>query len=289
MFFIHKMETMSHDEPGGNTKTPGKPCGNQCFRWQFTLKGTRSEPNAPDILVTIDPKEIFDNLLPFCKEFYYQLEEGEDGYLHYQGCLSLIVKHRLSEVKNILGWNNVHLEQAMDWHALKKYSTKKDTRMRGPWSHESKWIWTMDMDDFEEWQKEIYCMISKPNDDWRHIYWYWEPTGDVGKTNFVKWCIVHLGANYVSGGSSKNIFHSLPEFPEIILCHFPKSFQYQIPWGALEECKDGLIFSGKYESKPKVFNRPHVIVFANFPPHNPDGCNMSVDKFVVRDIRDYYK
>lgn len=276
-----------HAEPGGNTSTPGKitpkHAESQCWRWGFTLKATFGDPNDPSIW---DPKIIFDNIMPFCKELYYQLEEGEDGkegdqgYLHYQGCFSLHQKHRMSETKNIIGWNCVHLEKPENWYALKNYCRKEATRVDGPWSHETNWIDTIDIDDFEEWMKEVYCGLHQPVHP-RHIYWYWEPDGNVGKSDFVKWCVVHLGATFVDGGSGKDIAHSLPDHPKIILFDFPREMEERIPYGAIERCKNGNVFSPKYESRAKTYNRPHIVCFANFPP---EESVMSKDKFKPRFI-----
>lgn len=277
---------MSHDEPEGNTKTSDsetqKHAASQCYKWQFTLKAYFHDPNDP---VGVDgmtsPELVYETLRHFCKEFYYQLEEGVDGYIHYQGCFSLSVKHRLNEVKNMLGWNYIHLERAWNWHALKNYSTKNSTRVDGPWSHESNFIDTIDMDEFEEFMKEIYCIISLPCKDYRTIYWFWEPNGRVGKTSFCKWCVVHLGVTYLCSGSAKDIAYALPDHPKTIIFDFPRSMEERVPYGAIEKCKDGMVFSPKYESKTKVFNTPHIVCFANFLP---DVDEMSKDRWVIKYI-----
>jgi len=46
----------------------------------------------------------------------------------------------------------------------------------------------------------------------------------------------------------------------------------------LESIKNGLFFSGKYESTQVVMNSPHLIIFANEPP---DKSKMSADRWHI--------
>jgi hypothetical protein len=48
-----------------------------------------------------------------------------------------------------------------------------------------------------------------------------------------------------------------------------------------EELKNGILVSGKYESKTVVFKVPHVIFFANF---EPDMTKWSSDRYFVKNI-----
>lgn len=49
-------------------------------------------------------------------------------------------------------------------------------------------------------------------------------------------------------------------------------------YGVLEEIKDGLIYSGKYEGGFANIEHPHVIVMCNF---EPDYMQMSEDRWKV--------
>jgi hypothetical protein len=260
-------EIESQSEPTGNTKTVGKRIKQdiQCYRWQFTLKAI--EP--------IEPKIIYDNLKTHCKEFYYQLEEGKDGYKHYQGCLSLINKHRLQEVKNIIGDSTVHLENAKNWNALKNYCKKKDTYINGPWTHNSVWIETIS--DLNYWQELVYEKLREKPDP-RKVYWIWDTPGGKGKSVFCTYCIIKLGATVLENGAYKDIAYIIPDDPKIILFDFPRTVEGRINYTAIEKCKDGRIMSSKYEGRIKLFNTPHVFVFANFPP---DYKAMSMDRWEV--------
>lgn len=262
-----KKSRVSQGEPAGNTNTAGqKPPNNQCYRWQFTL-AYKGDPNEPEELAAL--------LRPFCKEFYFQLEKGkESGYFHFQGCLSLITKHRLTEVKNIIR-HDVHLEPALNWFALKNYSKKDETYVAGPWDHTTCWI-KLPKELFP-WQKQVVELIEKDSENDRVIYWFWDSEGCKGKTTLCKYLISKHGACMIDGGY-KDIAYSLPDNPKIVLMNITRTTEGHVNYKALEAVKDGLVFSSKYESRCKIFNSPHVLVFANF---QPDFESMSKDRWLV--------
>lgn len=261
---------VSQDDPAGNTKSAGS-CG-QLYRWQFTLRAYNGLPEKHD---PIDPESLAILLNQWCKEYYYQLEIGEGGYEHYQGCLSLIVKHRLSEVKNILGYQSVHLEPIRNWNASIRYCSKEDTRVKGPWSHKSIWIQTITQLNW--WQSELETiLLQKP--DYRTIYWIWDSVGNIGKSSFCKYAAVKLQACVLNNGTFSDLAFAIPNAPKIIIWDLPRTIEGRVNYSAIEACKNGLIFSGKYESKTKVFNPPHIVVFANF---SPDRSAMSADRWEI--------
>lgn len=277
---------MSQHEPVGNTRATGirtQLSNNQLYRWAFTLKCEPDDPGCPGVepIRGLHPEELSQILKGFCKEFYFQMEEGNGGYLHYQGCLSLIVKHRLSEVKNIMGFNYVHLEGVQNWIACKRYCTKEDTRISGPWDHTSVWIHVIT--ELYPWQQAVVDMIKVKCEDDRKIFWLYDEIGGMGKTSFTKYCNVKIGASIVRGGALKDIAFSLPESPKIVIFDITRSQESRVNYEALEAVKDGMIFSAKYESRMKVFNSPHVIVLANFPP---DKEMLSADRWEIINLRE---
>jgi hypothetical protein len=85
-------------------------------------------------------------------------------------------------------------------------------------------------------------------------------------------------------GKSNDMYHMMSKFPdknELFIVDCPRSQQDYINYGAIEQIKNGLVFSGKYEGAQLVFNCPHIFVFANVPP---DESKMSLDRWNVRYI-----
>jgi hypothetical protein len=126
--------------------------------------------------------------------------------------------------------------------------------------------------------------VVRQEPDERTIYWFWEPAGNVGKTAICKYLVVKHNALMLTG-KSNDMYNMLAKFPnkrELILVDCPRSQQDYINYGALEQIKNGLVFSGKYEGAQLVFNCPHVVVFAN---QEPDFEKMSRDRWFIHRIR----
>jgi len=71
-------------------------------------------------------------------------------------------------------------------------------------------------------------------------------------------------ATVLNNGAFNDIAMALPNDPKIVIFNFSRGLEERVNYNAIEAVKDGLIFSGKYESKTKIFNSPHVVIFCNF-------------------------
>lgn len=260
---------MSHDKPGGNTRPPGRY---QLYNWCFTIKHY-GEPN--------ESKMLWNTLRDVCKKFVFQLEkgEGENEYLHYQGVMSLERKEYFATVKNLLG-EEAHIEGVRNWHAAVNYCSKVETRVDGPWDQDYRWLNLIKI--LRPWQQDIVDLIATEPDD-RTIYWIWSKPGKNGKTVFTKYLVANHRVCAFSNASSKDIAYALPSDPRTVVFNLPRSQENYFNYAALEQVKDGLMFSCKYKSRTLVFNSPHVIVFANWPPNLEE---LSVDRWKVINIDD---
>jgi len=284
-----KSKRVSRVKPERNTElAPTDPRRDtpkfQLYKWQFTLK-SEIKPNElendPNRFVA-EARHLAETLNDIAKEWYMQLEMGDKSqYLHYQGCLSLKTKEYFQAVKNLLGRNDVHLEGAKNWNALKAYCSKNETRFDGPWSHKTVWLKTIT--NLFPWQQELVDIISRPCEDDRTIHWFYDKEGNKGKTQLCKYLFVNFGATVVNNGGFSDLAYVLPQDPKIVCFCLPRTLESRVNYSAIEAIKDGLIFSGKYESKTKVFNSPHVVVMANFAPNL--GA-LSLDRWKLYNITD---
>lgn len=142
---------------------------------------------------------------------------------------------------------------------------------------------------WKKWQQEIVDLVDQEPHE-RKIYWYWEKDGNVGKSFLCKYlCLTKICV--MSSGKKHDIFHQVftmmnpeepintkPKLPEVVIVDMPRSAEKYILYGVLEELKNGMIFSGKYQGGQCIFPPPHVIVFANTPPNIN---SMSADRWHV--------
>nr|WAE42317.1 MAG: replication associated protein [Cressdnaviricota sp.] len=246
-----------------------KPTGkttqkSQLYRWSITIP-----------MEKFTKEQLIQHLRGFCKEFYFQGEKGETGYLHWQCCVSLKNKETMKSLLNLVG--PYHVEGALDWHKLKAYAGKEETRVEGPFNHNTVFIKTIEYCDLYPWQLRIISIINSPIDN-RIIYWIWEEEGNVGKSAFCKYLAVNHQANLISNGTNKDIAYSIKEDPKIVCFLLSRSLEDHVNYGILESIKDGLMFSPKYESNFKIFNAPHIFCFANF---RPKVEKLSMDRWII--------
>jgi hypothetical protein len=255
---------MSQVSQTGNTKPV---CRFQLYCWTFTLKAD-----------TLSVEQLVSQLNHIAKKWTFQEERGnESDYLHYQGVFSLKNKEYFQTVKNLFP-SSIHLEPCQNWWASVVYCTKTETRTRGPFFFGQPLIKTITT--LYSWQLDCMDLMRGPVDD-RKIYWLYESEGNVGKTSFAKYCAVHHGACLLASGKTPDIAYALTDDPKNVIFNITRTQEERFNYQALEAIKDGVLFSAKYESKVKIFNPPHVFVFANFAP---DRRAMSRDRWRIAQI-----
>lgn len=258
---------MSQSEPSGNTKehlAPNK--GNQLYNWFFTVKKEE-----------FTPIELWEILSQKSKKFTFQLEmgKGENAYEHYQGVFSLKIKERFSTVKNIL-CKTAHIEPASNYFKSMAYCSKEDTRIDGPWTESRRPLKLIT--ELRDWQKSLVDELKEePND--RKIIWYYDEKGCSGKTVLCKYLVAKMDANVLTGGTVKDIAYCIGDYPKIVLFNFSRTKEGFVSYDAIEGVKDGMITSPKYESRTKIFDPPHVVIFANWMPKLD---TISKDKWEIR-------
>lgn len=267
------MSQESQEKPAGNTNNRW-----QLYCWCATIPFEKIELSQLS--------QLFGSI---AKKFSFQVEMGstDTKYKHYQCVFSLIHKEYFITVKNLLP-NSSHIEPCKDFFASWNYCRKADTRVEGPIDH-TNWKQYTVLNQFllcepKQWQKDILSIIhTKPCN--RTIYWFWESKGGVGKTTFTKHLCLRYNALYL-GGCSNDIKFAITQFLEknvleICVFDFARSLEKYISYEALESVKNGIFFSGKYTSNMVIYNVPHVICFANFPPNT---SKLSEDRWKIIEI-----
>lgn len=248
--------------------------------WDFTLFNY-SEADIANIL------EVGSN---GSKKLYFQEEKCPDtGKLHLQGYIAFKKKCRpIGQFAN----KQMSFRKVRNLHSAMRYPLKDDTRVGRRWTLLDGKIPTIRMfrpllPEPYPWQQRIIDICKSEPDD-RTIYWFWETKGAVGKTTLAKYIVKNFNALVVSGKASDMkcaIARQVEETGtayDVVILNVPRSIERKfISYTGLEEIKDGLFFSGKYESGMVVTDNPHVIVFANEPPETD---KMSADRWHVEEL-----
>ncbi len=210
------------------------------------------------------------------KKFVFQEELSPEGFEHYQCLIQLKRKTRkaklIKDLATRLHCEVVNISASPSDEAFSEYYSKLETRVNGPWSTgfsdiPSEPVKVLEYASMYGWQKEVYDQLKEEPDD-RSIFWYWDPQGASGKTALAKSIVLNFGAFIFRGKSSDiaNRIIQMPTAPKICIMNVSRSMEQYVSYQAIEEIKDGMLESGKYEGGQKIFNPPHVIIFANFPP-----------------------
>lgn len=277
---MSKMDQSGSGE-SGNTGSHSPPtekeCRNLFSNWFFTLNNY----NDSDISNLISSFKLIS------KKYVFQEEIGENKTPHLQGCVAFKKRKRLSSIKKIN--NNIHWEVARNWDACIQYCQKEETRNGNIYRLGiPKPLRILKKEDLFPFQKNIIKTIDKDLkcEDDRTINWFWEPNGGIGKTKLAKYICFHYNAIFVSG-SEKDIkcavaAHIL-KHGELDVCifHFVRTVTEETAYGAIEAIKDGIFFSGKYESGMVNFNPPCVICLSNF---EPDITTLTSDRWKIEKL-----
>lgn len=243
--------------------------------WFFTFNNY----NEKDIESVIQKCEIL------CEWYVFQEETGEEGTKHLQGTIKLKTKGRPVGLFNI---PQIHWEKTKSIKNSIEYCSKKVSKSGLLYTNIilPKPLKLLDEDNLYNWQKNIINLIKTEPDD-RTIHWYWDSNGCTGKTALAKLLCHKYNALCISGKAS-DCKHGIVEYfkknnmyPIIVILNVPRSNIDYVSYEAIESIKDGLFFSGKYESGQVIMNSPHLIIFAN---NKPDTRKLSQDRWHIVEI-----
>lgn len=223
----------------------------------------------------------------------WQKEKGETGYVHLQMTLTLKKKQRLSWLKKHF-FQDIHAEKARNIDASFDYTTKEHTRIEGPWAYPvplrgvvprcplrglALYKWQLDLfRDLGIGENLGYGLKDTDIDpDDRKIIWIWDPEGCTGKSKTTRYICLNYNACMFQGGK-KDIAYAY-KGQKICIFMFSRTTEGKVSYDAIESLTDGMVFSAKYESNMKLYEYPHVICFANWPP---DESALSKDRWDIR-------
>lgn len=268
------LDEKSPDE--GNTKTSSGKQISQRINWGFTFNNYEQRH--------IDDLDAY--FRQICTDFIFQEEIGlKCGTPHLQGAIRLKKGMRFTEFTpdKRINWipqkslNNIQYCCKEDSSKkpggrvcyMGNYKPKDELKLITP----NKW-----------WQIEILNILNTEPDD-RKVHWYWSKEGGVGKSQFAKYLVAKKNALFFEEGKKADIMKLIFDAPEErlqkIVIDVPRDNGNKVSYKSIESIKNGMIYSSKYEGGYKLFNAPHVIVFANEPP---EMNRLSNDRWYIQEI-----
>ena len=142
--------------------------------------------------------------------------------------------------------------------------------------------------NMKPWQSELTKKLTTTV-DYRDILWVWEPEGNTGKSYLAKYLHYFHGA-IITGGRATDMKHAIARWKQIT-GHYPITIIIDLAradsipksgYKAVEQIKNAMFFSGKYQSGMVAScNPPNLVVFAN---RSPTLKHMSFDRWKIYKI-----
>lgn len=240
--------------------------------------------------------EILKRLKGIAKRFVFQKEEGDSGYVHYQGRMSLVKKRRKHEVLKLFEDPPQFLEPTSIPEYTKGdafYQQKVDTRIEGPWTDKDEVVYiprqVREMEGLRPFQKSIIDNV----DVWdkRSINVVYCERGNLGKSCLVSYMRAYkLGRALPPVNDYKDLLRMVCDLPtsRMYLFDMPRAMNkdkmYQF-YSAVETIKDGYAYDDRYTFKEKSFDCPNVWIFCNVLP---DIAMLSADRWKLWKIDNSY-
>lgn len=132
--------------------------------------------------------------------------------------------------------------------------------------------------EMRDWQKRVIKRLKAQNR--RQVLWVIDKAGGMGKTWLAKYLCVMQDAFYCEGGKKSDIAFAYKR-QETVVFDLTRSTQEFVNYSIIESFKNGMMFSGKYESTVKVFKPAKVVVFSNW---RPEVDKLSIDRWDILDL-----
>lgn len=131
------------------------------------------------------------------------------------------------------------------------------------------------------WQQLLSDKLTRQTND-REVIFVVDEAGNQGKTWFAKWyCAKHETAQYMEMSKKADMAYSLRRNVTHLFVNCTRQQVDYLNYSFLEAVKDGMVFSGKYESCTKIIGPCHVIVMMN---QHPDMEALSKDRYKIIEI-----
>lgn len=279
LIYIFSLELLAH--PAQKAHNIMEHYDNAMCVWDFNFPSEGTETS-----------QLKDMLMTSSKKWCFQLEQGESGYEHYQGRMSLKVKTRLRGVRK---WFKDHQlpaahvsVTAVENRDNNFYVMKLEGRLAGPWTDEDP-VMTRQLEEVQRLNPFQQAVIDSEN--------VWDPRGinmviappGIGKSIVCEY-IEHyaIGEDVPPFEKAEDIMAWVMGYPakKLYVFDLPKAknkTRLAELFMAIEQIKNGRAYDKRYFAKRRRFTRPAVWVFSNHPP---DRELLSADRWKLWTVVD---
>jgi len=266
------------------------PASAQLRRWSYTFA---FEDDAKFDDAAFAKKLKNNGAIKWC----FQEEKGAGGLRHLQGCASFKTGKRLSELSPIRfpGLKPAHWSATHDDTAASFYSTKEESRIRGPWSDKDQpaYIPIAFRDPvIRAEQQWILDRLEDQNN--RKILFIVDRAGNSGKTWLGMYLCLHRRGVRIPSSmkSAQEIIQaamatlgSTPAEQRYLSLDIPRSVSGHDSWikwlSALEDIKNGHLCDPRYQWKECFIEPPRMMVTSN---QRPPQDLLTSDRFDIVDM-----
>lgn len=140
--------------------------------------------------------------------------------------------------------------------------------------------------ELRPWQRRVNDLIGEPADD-RKIIFVVDENGNSGKSLLVRYLVTKNPDTVQPLRNAKrdDMAHAIDPERSIFLIDVPRGNMQFLQYTILEQLKDRMVFSPKYQSGMKIVNNGdnvHVVVFCN---EDPDRTALTDDRYRVINLR----
>jgi len=137
------------------------------------------------------------------------------------------------------------------------------------------------------WQEDLQSALSAPGDD-RTITFVVDKNGNQGKTWFAKWYTKkHEDAQFMEPSKKADMAYALQDNLRVLFINVTRtsdSGTLDYLYSFVESVKDGMVFSPKYESRMKYYDKVHVVVMMNSEPNME---LLSADRYNIIELNNF--
>jgi len=127
------------------------------------------------------------------------------------------------------------------------------------------------------WQSKLLNELTG-NPDPRKVIWYVDQNGGCGKSFIARILARNLDADIYAGGKCADCAYACTG-SRIQCFDLSREKAEFFSYDFIEQVKNGMVFSTKYESGRKMFDIPHVVIFSNW---YPDQLKLTHDRWDLR-------